>query len=33
MISNEIIPDLRVWGIVVPYQNKKGVFGVSVFEV
>ena len=32
MISNEIIPDLRVWGIVVPYQNKKGVFGVSVFE-
>ena len=32
MVSNEIIPDLRIWGVVVPYQNKKGVFGVSFFE-
>ena len=32
MVSNEIIPNLRIWGVVVPYQNKKGVFGVSFFE-
>lgn len=32
MVSNEIIPNLRVWGVVVPYQNKKGVFGISFFE-
>lgn len=32
MVSNEIIPDLRIWGVVVPYQDKKGVFGISFFE-
>lgn len=32
IVSDRILPNHTLWGIVVPYFNKKGVFGISFYE-